>query len=169
MRVSAGTVHHEGTYIISFLTRHNESIKDNKTTIFTLHSRVSLVRFSFCWSRHNRLLMTSQWPDNCEAITWIGILNSLHIDYIHGNIHVRSCKYISYFVALVTWKCASKLLDRFLSSSEVTWRHSYGLLQAWKNYDNTITTMIKYKNDVAAANVIMVMMIIHNSNAFDDE
>ena len=42
-----------------------------KMTIFTHHPCVSLTRFSFCWWRHNRLLMTSQWPDNCDAITWI--------------------------------------------------------------------------------------------------
>ena len=36
--------------------------------------------------------MTSQWPDNCDAITWIVISNSLDIDFIHGDIHGRSCK-----------------------------------------------------------------------------
>ena len=34
-----------------------------KTRIFTHHSRVSLARFTFCWWRHNRLAMTSQWQD----------------------------------------------------------------------------------------------------------
>ena len=63
-----------------------------KTTIFTHHPRVSLARFSFCWWRHNQLLMTSQWPDNCDAISWILISNSLDIDFIHGDIHDRSCK-----------------------------------------------------------------------------
>ena len=62
-----------------------------KTTIFTYH-RVSLARFSFSWWRDNRLLMMSQWPDNCGAITWILISNSLDIDFIHGDIHGRSCK-----------------------------------------------------------------------------
>ena len=63
-----------------------------KTTSFTHRPRVSLARFSFCWWRHNRLLMTSQWPDNCDAITWIVLSNSLDIDFIHGDIHGRSCK-----------------------------------------------------------------------------
>ena len=36
--------------------------------------------------------MTSQWPDNCEANTWQVISNSLEIDFIHGDIHGRSCK-----------------------------------------------------------------------------
>ena len=44
-----------------------------KTMIFTHHPRVSLARFLFCWWRHNRLLMTSQWPNNCGAMTWIVI------------------------------------------------------------------------------------------------
>ena len=63
-----------------------------KRTSFTHRPRVSLARFSFCWWRHNRLLMTSQWPDNCDAIMWIVISNSLDIDFIHGDIHGRSCK-----------------------------------------------------------------------------
>ena len=63
-----------------------------KTTIFTHRPRVSLARFSFCWWRHNRLLMTSQWPDNCDTITWIVISNSLDIEFIYGDIHGRSCK-----------------------------------------------------------------------------
>ena len=62
-----------------------------KTTIFTHRPHVSLARFSFCWC-HNRLLMTSQWPDNCDAITWIVISNSLDINFIHGDIHGRSGK-----------------------------------------------------------------------------
>ena len=59
---------------------------------FTHRPRVSLAGFSFCWWRYNRLLMTSQWPDNCDAITWTVISNSLDIDFIHGDIHSRSCK-----------------------------------------------------------------------------
>ena len=78
-RVSAEKFRHESTYIILFLTRHNESINEYKTTSFTHRPRVSHARFSFCWWRHNRLLMTSQWPDNCDAITWIVISNSLDI------------------------------------------------------------------------------------------
>ena len=67
-----------------------------KPTSCTHRRRVSPARFSFCWWRHNRLLMTSQWPDNCDAITWIVISNSLDIDFIHGDIHDRSCKKMSY-------------------------------------------------------------------------
>ena len=63
-----------------------------KTTIFTYRQRVSLVQFVFCWWRHNRLLMKSQWPDYCDAMTWILISNSLVINFIHGDIHDRSCK-----------------------------------------------------------------------------
>ena len=60
-----------------------------KTTMFTHRPRVSLAQFSFCWWRHNRLPMTSQLND---AVTWIMISNSLNIDFIHGDIHGRSCK-----------------------------------------------------------------------------
>ena len=95
-RVSAETVCHGSTYIISFLTWHNESINEDKNTIFTRRLRVLLAQFSFCWWRHNRLLMTSQWPHNCDAITWIVISNSLDIDFIHSDIHGRSCKKLLY-------------------------------------------------------------------------
>ena len=67
-----------------------------KTPIFAHRPRVSLARFSFCWWRHNRLLMTSQWPDSFDAITWIVISSSLDIDFIHGDIHDRSCKKTSF-------------------------------------------------------------------------
>ena len=63
-----------------------------ETAIFTHRPRIPLARFSFYWWRHTRLLMTSQWPDNCDAIAWIMISNSLDIDFIHGDIHGRSCK-----------------------------------------------------------------------------
>ena len=63
-----------------------------KATIFTYRSSVSLAWFTFRWWRHNWLLMTSHWPDNCDAITWIMISNSLNIDFIHDDIHGRSCK-----------------------------------------------------------------------------
>ena len=96
-RVGTETVRHESTYIILFLTRHNKSINDDITTIFSHRPRVSLALFSFCWWRHNRLLMTSEWPANCGAITWIVLFNSLDIGFIHGNIHDRSCKKPVYF------------------------------------------------------------------------
>ena len=67
-----------------------------KTKIFTHRPRGSLAQSTFWWWRHNRVLMTSQWPDNCNAITWIVISNSLDIDLIHGNIHGRSCKKLIY-------------------------------------------------------------------------
>ena len=44
-RVSAEAVRHKSTYIILFLTRHNESINDDKKTILTHRSRDSLARF----------------------------------------------------------------------------------------------------------------------------
>ena len=63
-----------------------------KTTIFSHQHRVSLVLFTFYWWRHNWLLMTSQWPDNCDLITLLVIINSLDTDFILGDIHGRSCE-----------------------------------------------------------------------------
>ena len=73
--VGAKTVCHEGTNIILFLTRHDESMNDGKMTIFTHRPHVSLAQFPFCWWRHKQLLKTSQWPDSWDAITWIAISN----------------------------------------------------------------------------------------------
>ena len=60
--------------------------------IFTHWYHVAIARFTFCWGRHNRLLMMSQWPDNCDAITWIVVSHSLDIKFIPGDIQGRSCK-----------------------------------------------------------------------------
>ena len=79
-----------------FLHDTTNPVMTIKTTIFTHCPRVSFARFSFYWWRHNRSLLMSQWPDNCDAVTWIVISNSLDIDLIHGDIHGRSCKKIKY-------------------------------------------------------------------------
>ena len=64
-----------------------------KTMIFTHQPRVSLVRFTFCWWRHNRLLRTFQLPYNCDAITWIMISNSIVFTAIFMAGHVRNLSY----------------------------------------------------------------------------
>ena len=98
-QLSAETVHHESTYITIFLSRHNESINDNKNdNIYT--SSTCLTPLVFCLWRHNRLLMTSQWADICDVNTWIMISNSLDINYIHGDIHGWSCKKSNFLTAL---------------------------------------------------------------------
>ena len=74
-------------------------------TSFTHRPCVLLARFSFCWWRHTRLMMTSQWPDNCGAITRITIFNSLDIDFIRCDIYGRSCKRNVYMIiAISLWK-----------------------------------------------------------------
>ena len=115
-----------------------------KKTIFTHRPRVSLARFPFCWWRHTWLLMTSQWPDNCDAITWIVISNSLGVDFIHGDIHGRSCKKKQFNVfdshqprgyAFLIWgrilsfvKFISKINS--FSPSGILWRHRSGTILA---------------------------------------
>ena len=92
-----------------------------KTTIYILFTRVSLARLTFCWWRHNRLLMTPQWSNNWDAITWIMIFNSLGIDFIHGDIHDRSCKKFVHITAfrLNPWLTAVErnILIHVLSNS----------------------------------------------------
>ena len=75
-----------------------------KTTIFTHLPIVLLTRFMFCRWRNNWLLMTSQWPNNCNANQWNVISNSLDTDFIQGYIHVRSCKKTN-FVYYIPWYC----------------------------------------------------------------
>ena len=45
--------------------------------------------------------MTSQWPDNCEAITRI-VISNLDIDFIYGDIHGRSCKKVELLITDLT-------------------------------------------------------------------
>ena len=74
-RVGAETVRHESTYIILFLMRRNESINDDKKyDLYTSSTRFTRLVFV--------LLVTSQ--------------SSLNIDFIHGDIHGRSCKKYTY-------------------------------------------------------------------------
>ena len=102
-QVSTETVHHRSTYIILFLTRHDESINEDKNNdIYT--SSLFLARRVFV------LVMTSQFnaddvkiTDNCDAITWIVISNSLGISFIHGDIHGRSCKKYVHQWLTVNW------------------------------------------------------------------
>ena len=56
-RVSAEIVRDESTYIILFLTRHNDDKMMMKTTIFTHGPRASLAGFTFCWGREYRLMI----------------------------------------------------------------------------------------------------------------
>ena len=52
------------------------------------------------------LLMTSQRPDNCDEITWIVISNLLvDINFIHCDIHCRSCKIIMLLFAHLATRC----------------------------------------------------------------
>ena len=113
-----------------------------KTMSFTHHPRVSLTQFSFCWWRHNRLLLTSQWPDDCDGITWIVISNSLDIDFIHGDIHGWSCKkdsFIYYVWSRLSYIQCYAILDRV---TVLAW-YSVGWL-----YDDTCTChdVIKWKH-----------------------
>ena len=109
-----------------------------KTTIFAQHPRVSLARFTLCWWRHNRLVMTSQWPDNCDANTWQVISNSLDIDFIHGDIHGRSCKKAVYvihdFIHNSTCKFDGKQLSHYFSCVYNTYSYTFPLFTLQNNF-----------------------------------
>ena len=92
-----------------------------KTRIFTHHPRVSLVRFTLCWWRHNRLAMTSQWPDHCDANTWQVISNSLDIDIILGDIYGRSCKNCWYHTSMINHQSRWTHTDAVVSNQHRMW------------------------------------------------
>ena len=78
------------------------------------------------WRRCNRLLMTSQWPDNCNAATWKVISKSLVIDFIHGDLHGWSCRkqwlYMCSFIGRPEWTpCNSNVWQ----DSGLTWAVSW--------------------------------------------
>ena len=77
-----------------FITRYKNQSMMMNTAILIHRLHFPLPLFMLCWWRHNRLLMTSQLPDNCDATTWQVISNSLDIHFIHGGIHNWSCKKI---------------------------------------------------------------------------
>ena len=106
-RVSAETVRHESTYIILFLTWPNESINyDENDDLHPLSPCPTLSRFV--------LLMTSQsiaddvtMTRQLWRVTWIVISNSPDIDFIHGDIHGRSCKNRQYTFNNWIFRCQS--------------------------------------------------------------
>ena len=75
----------------------------------------------FCWWRHNRVAMTSQWPENCDANTWQVISNPLDIDFIHGDIHSRSCKKLFLYWVYCTAIIHRRNIDSFLLMKQ-PWR-----------------------------------------------
>ena len=123
--VKTEMVHQQSIHIILFLTQHNEFINAIKTMILTHLSRVSLAQFSFCWC-HNRLLRTSYWPENRDAIMWIMISNSLDIDFIHSNIHSRLCKNVCF---PISFDIKHPL---FATCSNVVW--SYIIFACWNDH-----------------------------------
>ena len=87
-----------------------------KTSIFTHHPRISLARFYVLLmtsqSIGDDVAMTSQWPDNCDANMWQVRSNSLDIDFIHGNIHGRSCKKLHFLILFPNSPMAERSLCR---------------------------------------------------------
>ena len=91
-RVSAETFRHESSYFILVFIGHTDPQMMMKATIPIHRHHFSLPLITFNRWRYNRLLMTSQFPDNYDAITWKVISNSLAIDFIQGDIDGRSRK-----------------------------------------------------------------------------
>ena len=77
-----------------------------KTTIFTHRPFFSPTRFMFWWWRHSRLLMTSQWPDNCNAIKckwYIARETSISFEVIFAVGRLENICSDAVFLWLIDW------------------------------------------------------------------
>ena len=86
-RVSAETVRTR-VHTLSYFLRDIHKLRCKRRSSHIVHVS-HLLGFR---PADDELLVTSQWPDNYDAITWMVISNSLIVDFIHGDIHGRSCK-----------------------------------------------------------------------------
>ena len=94
VRVSVETARHESTYFILLHAGHNEQINDDKTTTFTHRPRVVLTWSSFCYD-----VTIDCWRHNNETQSHKSLMsNSSDIDFIHSDIHDRSCKNRYYLI-----------------------------------------------------------------------
>ena len=88
------------TYIILFLTWHNESINNDKNDdLYTSSPCLTcsvFVPLMTSKSIADDVTMVRQ----CDAITWKVISNSLDINFIYGDIHGRSCKKHEYDIVI---------------------------------------------------------------------
>ena len=135
------------------------------TTSFTYRPRVSLARFLFCWWRHNRLLMTSQWPDNCDVITWIVISNLLDIDFIHGDIHGRSCK--KWLFAI--WVQVRTICNIFSCWKLKFWLHgSLGSHRYWYRKTSRLVMFTWIPDYCIFFRLAHLAMLIHQPSHFSD-
>ena len=115
--------------------------------------------------------MTSQWPDNCDAITRIVIFNSLDIDFIHGDIHGRSCKKLVIFPRNKSWVKVFSLLTEFShSSSNFLYHFHYKnpfsvSVQSWSfivtfNLDKSSSSEVNSQYDVSLGPSLLKGLLI---------
>ena len=132
---------------ISFLTRHKQSIDDNKNDDPSTSSPCLTHSVFVCWWRPNRFLMTSQWPHNCDVITWIVISSSLDFDFIIGDIHGLSGKNVQIFKVCFTgkpnhWSRVNSISFYIQHSTPYRWPCTYFLgwilhMPSWIRMNNT--------------------------------
>ena len=92
-----------------------------KTTILILRPRVSLTHFFI------RLMTLQSIADDVTMTRWIVISNSLDIDFIHGDIHDRSCKKITLPIFDIT-------MD-YVGSYQYRWTlHTNGRFPYWAKW-----------------------------------
>ena len=107
--------------------------------------RVSLARFSFYWWRHNWLLMTSQWPDNCDAIRWIMMSNFSGNGFIHGDIHGRSCKKELFWFDLFSFSFFFSIVMYWYDFiTSYFWGLYHWLMVAWMLVNITATSHVHH-------------------------
>ena len=164
-RASSETVRHaECTYIILFLTRHNETINGDK---IRRTSRIDSV--SPCLSIYSADDPTINYRAlyDCDAGTWKVIFNSLYTNFIHSYIHGWSGKnhwIINYSfqwcharvmtsqVTVNSTACSTARLMRTKNMNDVHWPfvraiHNHGL--RWINLTGPVSIFLLWRHRAA--------------------
>ena len=119
-----------------------------KTRIFAHHPRVQLARLMFCWWRHSRLVMTSQWPDNCDTNTWQVISNlSILFTAIFTAGRVRNvCMYVCVCVCVYMYIhiCACSYAYAYEHAYAYAYAYAYVYVYVYVNDWKGDTSDVKY-------------------------
>ena len=97
------------------------------------------------------MAMTSQWPDKCDANTWQVTSNSLDIDFIHDDVHGRSCKKLC---EESVWCCKyAKRINCQRCANEWLWTSKHACLFIWRVLEQGLTPISGGKLQVLSSSL----------------
>ena len=136
-------------HFISYTTYR--SINDNENCDPHSSTPFLLVLFTLCSWCHNRWLVMSQLPDNCDATNasiWKVISNSLDIDFIHGYIDGWSCKKKGLFImcSMRPPQNNGKLMSSYLNFTSDTSMHQEAQM-SWGRWCQKLETSTWISNN----------------------